>query len=232
MHFESCFRTVAKIFSGGRNMKEKLLTTKNVVLMGMFGALAGVLMLFEFPLPFLAPSFYGLDVSEVPVLIGTFAMGPVAGAIMEVVKILVKLVLKPTSTGFVGEFANLVISCALVIPAGLIYKVSHTRKGAMTGLAVGTVLMAAVGVAANALVMLPFYSNFMPMETILAAGAAINPAVGSVWTFAFFCVGPFNLVKGIVVSVVTSLVYKRVSVLIHSVVSQKKTVKNSKRVNA
>ena len=213
-------------------MKEKLLTTKNVVLMGMFGALAGVLMLFEFPLPFLAPSFYGLDVSEVPVLIGTFAMGPVAGAIMEVVKILVKLVLKPTSTGFVGEFANLVISCAMVIPAGLIYKTSHTRKGAMTGRVAGTVLMAVVGVVANALVMLPFYSNFMPMETILAAGAAINPAVGSVWTFAFFCVGPFNLVKGIVVSVVTSLVYKRVSVLIHSVGNHQKAVKNSKRVDA
>ena len=133
-------------------MKEKLLTTKNVVLMGMFGALAGVLMLFEFPLPFLAPSFYGLDVSEVPVLIGTFAMGPVAGAIMEVVKILVKLVLKPTSTGFVGEFANLVISCAMVIPAGLIYKISHTRKGAMTGLVAGTVLMAAS-------VLLQFYAD-------------------------------------------------------------------------
>lgn len=151
---------------------------------------------------------------------------------MEVVKILVKLVLKPTSTGFVGEFANLVISCAMVVPAGIIYKVSHTRKGAMTSLVVGTVLMAAVGVAANALVMLPFYSNFMPMETILAAGAAINPAVGSVWTFAFFCVGPFNLVKGIVVSVVTSLVYKRVSVLIHSVGNHQKAVKNSKRVDA
>ena len=80
--------------------------------------------------------------------------------------------------------------------------------------------------------MLPFYSNFMPMETILAAGAAINPAVGSVWTFALFCVGPFNLVKGIVVSVVTSLVYKRVSVLIHSVGTHQKTAKNSKRVNA
>ena len=200
--------------------------------MGMFGALAGELMLFEFPLPFLAPSFYGLDVSEVPVLIGTFAMGPVAGAIMEVVKILVKLVLKPTSTGFVGEFANLVISCSMVITAGLIYKISHTRKGAMTGLVVGTVLMAAVGVAANALVMLPFYSNFMPMETILAAGAAINPAVGSVWTFALFCVGPINLVKGIVGAVVTALVYKRVSVLIHSVGTHQKTAKNSKRVNA
>ena len=81
-------------------MKEnKLMTTKNVVLMGMFGALAGVLMVFEIPLPFLAPSFYGLDISEVPVLVGTFALGPVAGAVIEVVKILVKLVLKPTSTG-------------------------------------------------------------------------------------------------------------------------------------
>ena len=213
-------------------MKEnKLMSTKNVVLMGMFGALAGVLMIFEIPLPFIAPSFYGLDLSEVPILVGTFALGPIAGAVMESVKILVKVVLKPTSTGFVGEFANLVISCALVIPAGLIYKISHTRKGAMTGLVVGTICMAAVGVVANALVMLPFYSNFMPMETILAAGAAINPAVGSVWTFALFCVGPFNVVKGIIVSVVTALVYKRVSVLIHSIGTHK-TVKNEKRVNA
>ena len=86
-------------------MKEnKLLSTKNVVLMGMFGALAGVLMIFEIPLPFIAPSFYGLDLSEVPILVGTFALGPIAGVVMEIVKILVKLVLKPTSSGFVGEF--------------------------------------------------------------------------------------------------------------------------------
>lgn len=110
-------------------MKEnKLMTTKNVVLMGMFGALAGVLMVFEIPLPFLAPSFYGLDISEVPVLVGTFALGPVAGAVIEVVKILVKLVLKPTSTGFVGELANLTFGCAMVIPAGLIYQFKKTRK--------------------------------------------------------------------------------------------------------
>ena len=91
----------------------------------------------------------------------------------------------------------------------------------MAGLVAGTVLMAAVGVVANALVMLPFYSHFMPLDTILAAGAAINPAVSSVWTFAFICVGPFNLVKGVVVSLVTALVYKRVSILIHSVGTRK-----------
>jgi riboflavin transporter FmnP len=198
-------------------MEEKLLSTKNVVLMGMFGALGAVLMLFELPLPFVAPSFYGMDISEVPVLVGTFAMGPVAGIIMEAVKILVKLLLKPTSTGFVGEFANFTISCAMVIPAGLIYQFRKTKKGAVAAMAAGTVIMAAVGIVANALVMIPFYSNFMPLDTIIAAGSAINPAVCSVWSFAVICVGPFNVIKGIVVSVITSLVYKRISTLIHSV---------------
>lgn len=196
-------------------MNERLLTTRNVVLMGMFSALGAVLMLFEIPLPFIAPSFYGLDLAEVPVLVGTFALGPVAGAVMEVVKILIKLVLKPTSTGFVGEFANLAIGCALVVPAGIIYQINRTKKGALYGMAAGTVIMSMAGVAINALVMLPFYSNFMPLENIIAAGAAINPFVSNIWTFAIICVGPFNVVKGVVVSLITWLVYKRVSVIIH-----------------
>lgn len=199
-------------------MKEnRLLTTKNVVLMGMFAGLAAVLMLFEVPLPFIAPSFYGLDFAEVPILVGSFAMGPVAGAIMEIVKILIKLVLKPTSTGFVGEFANVAVGCALVLPASGIYHFYRTKKGAMIGMMTGTVVMALTGVVVNALVMLPFYANFMPLETIIAAGAAINPAVSNVWTFALICVGPFNIVKGIVVSLITSLVYKRISIFIHGV---------------
>lgn len=196
-------------------MNERLLTTRNVVLMGMFSALGAVLMLFEIPLPFIAPSFYGLDLAEVPVLVGTFALGPVAGAVMEVVKILIKLVLKPTSTGFVGEFANLAIGCALVVPAGIIYQINRTKKGALYGMAGGTVIMSMAGVAINALVMLPFYSNFMPLENIIAAGAAINPFVSNIWTFAIICVGPFNVVKGVAVSLITWLVYKRVSVIIH-----------------
>ena len=196
-------------------MNERLLTTRNVVLMGMFSALGAVLMLFEIPLPFIAPSFYGLDLAEVPVLVGTFALGPVAGAVMEVVKILIKLVLKPTSTGFVGEFANLAIGCALVVPAGIIYQINRTKKGALYGMAAGTVIMSMAGVAINALVMLPFYSNFMPLENIIAAGAAINPFVSNIWTFAIICAGPFNVVKGVAVSLITWLVYKRVSVIIH-----------------
>ena len=201
-------------------MKSKLLTTRNVVFMGMFSALAAVLMLFEFPLPFIAPSFYGLDLAEVPILVGSFALGPLAGVVMEFVKILIKLVLKPTSTGFVGEFANIVVGCALVVPAGIVYRLKKTKKGALTGMIAGTISRAVVGVVINALVMLPFYSNFMPLETILAAGAAINPAVSNIWTFAIICVGPFNIVKGAVVSLITALVYKRISVIIHGVNQQ------------
>ena len=154
--------------------QHNLLSIKNVVLMGMFGALSAVLMLFDFPIPFIAPSFYTLDLSEIPVLIGTFSLGPVAGAVIELVKILVKLVLKPTSTGFVGEFANVCIGCSLILPAGLIYQFKKTKKGAIIGMVAGTLIMAVVGAVLNALVMLPFYSNFMPLDTIIAAGAAIN----------------------------------------------------------
>lgn len=195
--------------------KNKQTSIRQVVLIGMFGALAAVLMLFEIPLPFLAPSFYGLDVSEIPVMIGTFSMGPLAGVLIELVKILVKLLLKPTSTGGVGELANFVIGCAMVLPAGWIYQMKKTKKGAIISMTAGTFSMAVVGAVVNALVMLPFYSHFMPLETILAAGAAINPAISNVWTFVLLCVAPFNLVKGGIVSLVTALVYKRISVMIH-----------------
>ena len=195
-------------------MKGQFWRTKNIALMGIFGTLSAVLMLFEVPLLFIAPSFYKLDFSEIPIMIGTFSLGPAAGAVMEIVKILVKLIIKPTSTGFVGEFANLVIGWSMVLPAGLLYKMRKTRKTAFWGMVAGTLIMSAVSIAVNALVMLPFYANFMPLEQIIAAGQKIIPAVHSVWTFALFCVGPFNLIKGLVILVVTMLVYKRVSALI------------------
>lgn len=189
-----------------------LLSVRNVTVMAMFGALAAVLMIFEVPLPFIAPSFYGMDISEVPVLVGTFALWPVAGVVME----LVKLILKPTSTGFVGEFANFCVGCSLALPAGFIYRLNKTKKGAVIGMAAGTVIMTIVAVILNAVVMLPFYSHFMPLDTIIAAGAAINPAISNVWTFVILAVGPFNILKGVIVSLLTALVYKRVSVIIHS----------------
>jgi riboflavin transporter FmnP len=150
-------------------------------------------------------------------MVGAFSMGPMAGVIIEFVKILVKLMMKPTTTGFVGEMTNFVIGCSLVLPAAMIYHTKKSKKSAMYGMMIGTIVMALSGIVINAVVMLPFYSKVMPLESILALGAAINPAVSNIWSFAVICVGPFNLIKGVVVSVVTMLVYKRISNLIHSV---------------
>lgn len=196
---------------------KKTLSIRNVVQIGMFGALAAILMLFEFPIPFIAPAFYELDLSEIPVLIGTFSMGPAAGVLIELIKILLKLVIKGTSTAYVGDVANFVIGCFFLLPAGIIYKVKRTRKGAVTGMAVGTLVMAAAGGVMNAWVLLPFYSQFygMPMEALIAAGTEVNSLITNIPTFVLIAVVPFNLIKGIIVSLITYLVYKRVRVIIH-----------------
>ena len=181
----------------------------------MLGAMAGLLMLFEFPLSFIAPSFYRIDLSEIPVMIGTFAFGPIQGIVIELIKILLFLVIKGTNTGFVGELANFIIGVAMVVPAGLIYRHKKTKKNAIIGMSISTVFMAVVGVFLNAFVMIPLYSAFMPIEQIIEAGKAIIPWVKDTFTFCLFCVLPFNLIKGIIVSVVVALIYKPLSRLIH-----------------
>ena len=202
--------------SNTQTARRSAMNVRTMAQIGMLGAVAMVLMFFEIPLWF-APPFYKIDLSELPVLIGCFAMGPVAGVLIELVKILLYVVVHGTTTAGVGDIANFLIGCSFIVPAGLIYQFKKTRKGAMAALTAGTLLMSVTAIVGNALVMLPFYSNFMPLENIIAAGAAINPAVSNVWTFAFICVGPFNVIKGIVVSVITTLVYKHISAMIHSI---------------
>ena len=131
--------------------------TRYMVQVAMLGAAAVVLMFFDIPLPF-APSFYKIDLSEVPVLIGAFAMGPLAGAAIELIKILLNLVMKGSTTAGVGEVANFLIGCAYVMPAAWIYKTQKTKKNAMIGMAVGTVFLAAAGGLLNAFVLLPAYA--------------------------------------------------------------------------
>lgn len=186
---------------------------RTMVCVGMLGAISVILMLFEFPLPFVAPSFYELDFSEVPILIGAFALGPTAGILTELVKILLNLVINGTDTAFVGEFANFVMGCAFVIPAALIYQAKKSRKRAVIGLAAGTVAMSIAAFFINALVLLPAYSKAfgMPIEVFIEMGTAINPAINGVWTFVLLAVVPFNLLKGIIVSVITILLYKHIS---------------------
>lgn len=181
---------------------------------GMLSAAATVIMAFEIPLPFLAPPFYQLDFSEVPALIGGFALGPVAGILIELVKILLHMMIKGSSTAGVGDLANFLIGCSFLVPAALIYRMHKTRRTAIVGMAVGTVSMAVIGCVLNAFVLLPAYTVIMPMETILEAGKAVNANIDSVFTFVLIAVAPFNLVKGVVVSLVTLVLYKYISRLL------------------
>lgn len=191
--------------------------TTKITVCAMLAALSAVLMFFEFPLSFIAPSFYEIDFSEVPVLIGTFSMGPVAGIIIEFVKILVKLLIKGTSTGGVGELANFLIGCAFIVPAGIIYKYKKTRFGAILGMIAGTLIMAATGIFLNAYVLVPMYSSFMPINEIIAMGQAIVPFISDTLTFCLYCVGPFNIIKGVIISVIVFIIYKPLSRLISSI---------------
>ncbi len=186
--------------------------SRRVAIVGVFSAISAVLMLFEVALPF-APSFYELDFSEIPVMICAFSLGPVAGVTAELCKVLLKLVLKGTSTAFVGDFANFVVGCTLVLPASILYYMKKTKKMAIAGLAVGTVVMTIFGSAFNGFYLLPKFSQLfgMPMDAIIGMGTAINPKIKSVWTLVCFAVEPFNILKGAAVSVVTVLLYKHIS---------------------
>lgn len=188
---------------------------RTLVMVAMLGAISMVLYLFDFPLWF-APSFYKIDFSEVPVMIGSFALGPVAGAMIELVKCLLKLVIKGTDTAFVGDIANYVIGCALIVPAGIIYKKNKSKKAAIIGMAVGTLFLVIVGCFVNAYVLLPTYGKAfgMPIDALVGMGSAVNPAITSVTTFVLLAVAPFNLLKGIMVSAITLVIYKYVSPLL------------------
>ena len=186
---------------------------RRVSIIGICAALAAVLHMLDFPLPFLAPTFYKLDFSEVPVLLAGFFLGPSATVACEGIKILLKLLLKGTSTAFVGDFANFVVGCCFVLPATVIYHVRKTKKSAIAGLTVGTVSMAILGSAFNAVYLLPKFSELfhMSLDSIVAMGTSIFPSVNNVSTFVFFCVAPLNIVKGALVSILTMLLYKHVA---------------------
>ena len=197
-------------------MKNKKSSQKNInwlVKVAMLGAVATVLMLLEFPLPFIAPPFYELDFSEVPVLVGAFALGPVAGVVIEAIKILMNFLINGTITAGVGELANFVIGVSFVLPAALIYKRKKSKKSAVIGLVIGGLTMVILGCFVNAFVMLPVYVKALgiPMNVLVGMAAKIHPSIDSVFEFVALCVVPFNLLKAILLSVITIILYKPMS---------------------
>ena len=195
------------------------MNNKNIawlVKVSVLSAVATVLMLFEFPLPFIAPPFYEIDFSEVPVFIGAFALGPAAGIAIEAIKILLNLIINGTVTAGVGEVANFVMGVAFVLPGALIYKKKKTKANAVLGLTIGGIFMVIVSCFINAFVMLPIYAAAfkMPIDAILGMAKAIWPFVDTMFEFVLLCVAPFNLIKAIAVSVIMFFVYKPLSSLI------------------
>ena len=193
--------------------KRKVSPARRVSIIGICAAIATVLHVLDFPLLFLAPEFYKLDFSELPVLLCGFYLGPSATVACEGVKILLKLLVKGTSTAYVGDFANFVVGCSFVLPATFVYHAHKSKHSAIIGLILGTVSMTVLGTAFNALYLLPKFSQLfnLPLDAIIAMGAKINGSIHNVTTFVILCVAPLNLVKGISVSVLPMLLYKRVA---------------------
>ena len=203
-----------KVAQKKNGVKEAVFTTRKIAVIGMFSAISMVLMLFEIPLPF-APPFYKLDFSELPILIGSFAFGPAAGVMMEFIKILLKLLVKGTSTAFVGELANFAVGCSFILPASAIYAFHKSKKSAIVACLTGTLIMTVFGTLFNAVYLLPAFSKLygLPLNAILEMGAKVNPLASkdSIFRFVAACVAPLNLIKGASVSAITVLVYKPLS---------------------
>ena len=194
------------------NVAEKTkVNTRTLVQIGMLSALAIILMQFEIPLPF-APAFYKIDFSEVPVLIGCFSMGPFAGVLIELIKVILNVAIKGTMTMGIGDAANFLIGCAFCVPAALIYQKKRTKSGAVTGMVVGTVIMTILGCVLNAYILLPVYAKAfeMPLDALVSMGTEVNGAITGLMTLVLFAVAPFNLLKGILVSLIVFFVYKKI----------------------
>ncbi|MBC7765770.1 MAG: ECF transporter S component [Hyphomonadaceae bacterium] len=192
------------------NRKRINVLTKSALL----AALAAVIMYIDFPLPFL-PAFLKLDFSDIPALIGAFAYGPLVGVMIEFVKNVAHLPVDAGQTGGVGSLANFIIGSAFVIPVGVLYKARKDRKGAFLGLLIGGISMVLFACIANYFVLIPIYERFMPLDKIIAFAAASNPLIKSVNTYILYGVIPFNALKVLVVSVVTLVLYKKVSPILH-----------------
>ena len=192
-------------------MNDKKISVRKMTVTAIMAAISAVLMFLEFSVP-LVPSFLKFDFSDLPAVITAFAVGPVWGVVVELLKNLLHLPF--THTGGVGELANFIIGALLVFPAGLIYKFKKDRAGALIGSLAGALTAAAVSIPVNYFITYPFYTNFMPMEAIIGMYQAIVPAADTLIKALVIFNVPFTFVKGLVCVVITFLIYKKLSPVI------------------
>lgn len=179
----------------------------------ILGAAATVLMFFSFPLPFLIPPFIKMDFSELPALLAAFSMGPLSGVGVCLIKNVINVF--STTTGGVGELANFLMGVFFVLPAGLIYQRRKTRSGALLAAVVGAVCMAVVSVPINYYISYPFYTSFMPLDTIIGMYQDLLPSVDGLLACLVVFNAPFTLLKGALDVLLAFLIYKPLSPLLH-----------------
>ncbi len=187
------------------------LSAQYLTRIAVLAAVSAVLFMVEIPVI----AFYKLDLSNLPVMLGAFSMGPVPGLLILGVKSLLGLL--HSSSGGVGELADFIAGAALMLPAEMIYRRRKTRGGALAGMAVGTACLVVVGVIVNWKIMIPFYMQAfgMPMEAVIGMAAKVLPFVDTEWKLLLCVTAPFNLLKGVVLSMLTFLMYKRLSPILH-----------------
>ncbi len=209
-------------------MKTNLLSTRNLVLMAMLSAIATVLMFISTPVPF-APPFYKVDVSDLPIMIGAFAISPLAGIIMEFLKNVLHILVSGSDTACIGELANFLSGSIFIFTASMIYKYRKTKLTAIFGLIIATILMSIASCFINAYITLPAYigtsNGEYTMEGIIALGTKKNNLVSNLYTFMVYAVLPFNLLKCTIVSVLTAALYKFISPLLKGTTSVRRESK-------
>ena len=197
--------------------KPHFFSAGNLAVMAILSAISFVLYAFcKFNLPFIFPQFLEIQISDLPALLGGFALGPVAGCIIIVVKCCLKMPM--TSTGCVGELADIIVGIAFVLPAALIYKRNKSRKGALIGLLVGMLSAVSVSLLANWLVLIPFYTKAYGMEAVVGMMQALYPEITADTLYNYYlplAVLPFNMLRCLVCAVITYFVYKPLSKALH-----------------
>ncbi len=193
------------------NSRKKLISTQMMVRVALLSAVAFVLFRF-FEIPIVG--FYKLDLSGIPVLLAGFSMGPLAGMLTLLVKNLLGLI--GSSSGGIGEIADFVLLSCLILPPSIAYQKHRTRNTVLIGMLAGTLLMIPAGMMLNYYVLIPLYTSWMSAESIIGIIDQAVPflKIDSMPKLIFYVTGPFNLLKGLVISVLTYVIYPYLSPLL------------------
>ncbi|KEI00279.1 ECF transporter S component [Clostridium botulinum] len=199
-----------------------------MIKISLLSVMAFILMFFEVSMP-IFPNFLKIDISDLPALLGSFALGPIEGVGIELFKNILHVIFKGTQTGLVGEFANFTVGAVLVLVAGYIYRCKKSKKTAVLGLLTGSIIMSIVASVLNYSVFLPLFAKAfkMPIDAFVSMGALVNPKIHDLKGLVMWSILPFNLLKGLIVSSITLVMYKSVSPILH-----KDEVVQKRKINA